>query len=86
MTAIRLPLASGLWLWDWDQEIGADRMAAVPALRANVQKWLTDKNMRFNLSLERDPEVTAFVDLDVLCIHFEGAGDATAFKDAWLTN
>jgi hypothetical protein len=86
MTAVHLPLASGLWHWDWDQEIGPDRMAAVPALNTEVQKWLSDRKIHFNLSLVGDPEETAFVDLDVLSIEFDGEGDATAFTDAWLAN
>lgn len=86
MTALELPLASGLWRWDWDQEIGPDRMAAVPSLRADVQKWLFDKDIHFNLSLVRDPEITPFEHLDALSIKFDDESDATAFKNVWLTN
>ena len=83
MTAVELPLAAGLWHWDWDQEIGSDRMAAVPALNDDVRNWLSDRNFQFSMSLVRDPAVTAFVDLDVLNLEFEDSDDAAAFKAAW---
>lgn len=82
MTAVELPLASGLWLWDWDGRDETLLDPHPPLLKADVSKWLAERNIGHTIAVGDDADNGD----NILEITFENEADATAFKNAWVTN